>query len=92
MKNFKFLGVVAFAFLLSLNAGVLLDGNNWDSTTEVAEAQIAPGSPTALITPVPVVVNNRKRLGWPCWVNGGPGIKITCAPLLWFSCTPSPCS
>ncbi len=38
MKKIKFLGVVAFAFLLSLNANILLDANNWDNSTEIAYA------------------------------------------------------
>ncbi len=38
MKNFNLLGAIAFALLLSLNAGVFMEANNWHSSTELAYA------------------------------------------------------
>ena len=86
MKKFKFLGVVAFAFLLSMNAGVFLDSNNWDSTTEVAEAQIAPA-------PGPVVIAVRgQEFGIFCNFFGQVGLRVTCVWNPWNTCTPRACA
>ncbi len=38
MKKLNFLGAVAFALLLSLNVGVFVEDNNWQGTTEIAQA------------------------------------------------------
>ncbi len=40
MKNFKFLGAIAFALLLSLNVGTFVESNDWETVNEVAHAQI----------------------------------------------------
>jgi len=65
MKKFQFLGAIAFALLLSLNANVLLDSNNWDTTEEVAEAQQLNVRPLAL-GPVHTITLRARMNIFPC--------------------------
>lgn len=65
MKNFKFLGAIAFALMLSLNLSFVLDGNNWDTSTEVAEAQQLNVRALAL-GPVHTITFNARMVIFPC--------------------------
>ncbi len=59
MKNHHFFGAIAFALLLSLNAGVFLESNNWDNTEAIETAFADPD-------PIPRVVWFAREVTFPC--------------------------
>jgi len=93
MKKFNFLGALAFALLLSLNAGVLMDHNNWESSEEIAEAQVPANlNLTSRLTAIIALPPGRTEATIPCIkANGWPGLKTYCPRLPYASCTPTAC-
>ncbi len=63
MKIHHFFGAIAFALLLSLNAGVFLESNNWDNTEAIEAAHATP-------EPVARAIWNADERTFPC-PNGG---------------------
>lgn len=69
MKKFKFIGAIAFALMLSLNASFVLDGNNWDTSTEIAEAQFIPVILPFNIGPTYTTVTEARPKLYACYPN-----------------------